>query len=77
VLFLCLKGDKMNNNKKLPLVDDLKNIFFDFEHGKVTINDFDVGHCTELSVIYQNNHWKITAGIGNESITLLKNNFNN
>ncbi len=41
------------DNKKLPLVDDLKTIIFDFEHGKVTINDFDVGHCTEVSVIYK------------------------
>ena len=40
------------DNKKLPLVEELKSIVFDFEHGKYTVNNCDVGHCSEISVFY-------------------------
>ena len=36
--FLIPETSKMDN-KKLPLVEELKSIVFDFEHGKYTVNN--------------------------------------
>ena len=62
----------MNNSKKLPLVDDLKSISFDFENGKITVNDFDIGHCTEISISCLSGTWRIAIGYYDESVTLVK-----
>lgn len=67
----------MDNNKKLPLIEDLKSITLDFEHGKCKVNDFDIVHCSELSIIYRNNHWEFSFGVGNDRVTLVKTKFNN
>ena len=62
----------MDNNITLPLVEDLKSIVFDFEHGKFTVNDYDIGHCTDISVNYCNGYWKLSFAIGCDNMTLKK-----
>ena len=67
--FLIPERRKMDN-KKLPLVEELKSIVFDFEHGKYTVNNCDVGHCSEISVIFHDGYWHIFVGATGNSVTL-------
>ena len=66
----------MDNKKTLPFVENLKSIVFDFEHGKYTVNGYDISHCTDLSVTFHNGYWNLSFEMGSDSITLKKKRIN-
>lgn len=66
----------MDNKKTLPLAEDLKSIVFDFEHGKYTVNGYDISHCTDLNVTFHDGYWNLSFEMGSDSITLKKKRIN-